>query len=279
MILLPSNAEVCLLGDFNVDYLSKQRTHGYALKHKLALFANSHQLNQLIETPMRITEQSATTIDLLFVNNKYRVAESGVMYAHISDHLLIYCVLKSGVQKGPGKSIYYRSYKHYSKERFLADLRNENWDSFIPLNDVNEAASIWTKAFLNVADKHAPMKQSRVKGNDVPWMSSALKDIMNQRNCLYRKAIKSKNPVDWTKYKEVKNSVNTQIRKCKSNYYCNVIEESKSQPKSLWKHLNNITLRKPNSNVSSLLDDGKSYLYFVSGHSSDIKYTLFNCWC
>ena len=43
------------------------------------------------------------------------------------------------------------------------------------------------------------MKQSRVKGNDVPWMSSALKDIMNERNRLYRKAIKSKNPVDWTK--------------------------------------------------------------------------------
>ena len=151
----------------------------------------------------------------------------------------------------------------------MADLRNENWDSFIPLNDVNEAASIWTKAFLNIADKHAPMKQSRVKGNDVPWMSSALKDIMNERNRLYRKAIKSKNPVDWTKYKEVKNSVNTQIRKCKSDYYCNVIEESKSQPKSLWKHLNNITLRKPNSNVSSLLDDGKSYTL-----SQDIAQTL-----
>ena len=110
-ILLPSNAEACLLGDFNVDYpyLSKQRTHGYALKRKLALFANSHQLNQLIE--MRITEQSATIIDLLFVNNKHRVAESGVMYAHISDHLLIYCVLKSGVQKGPGKSIVFYTIK------------------------------------------------------------------------------------------------------------------------------------------------------------------------
>ena len=81
MILLPSNAEVCLLGNFNVDYLSKQGTHGYALKRKLALFANSHQLNQLIEMPTRTTEQSATKIDLLFVNNKYRIAESGVMYA------------------------------------------------------------------------------------------------------------------------------------------------------------------------------------------------------
>ena len=108
-------------------------------------------------------------------------------------------------------------------------------------------------------------------------MSSGLKDIMNERigNRLYRKAIKSKNPVDWTKYKEVKNSVNTQIRKCRSDYYCNVIEESKSQPKSLWKHLNNITLHKPNSNVSSLLDDGKSYTL-----SPDIaQFTLFDCWC
>ena len=38
-IFLPSNAEACLLGDFNVDYpyLSEQRAHGYALKRKLAL--------------------------------------------------------------------------------------------------------------------------------------------------------------------------------------------------------------------------------------------------
>ena len=196
MALLPSNAEVCLLGDFNVDFFTKQRTHGYALKRKLALFANTHQLNQLIETPTRITEQSASTIDLLFINNKHRVAESGVMSAHISDHLLIYCVLKSGVPKGPGKSIYYRSYKHYCKERFLVDLRHENWDSLGEINDVNEAASIWTKMFLSIAYKHAPMKQSRIKGNDVPWMSSGLKNSMNERNRLYRKAIKSKYPAD-----------------------------------------------------------------------------------
>lgn len=131
------------------------------------------------------------------------------MLAHISDHLLIYCVLKSGVQKAPGKSIYCRSYKHYSKEKFLADLRNENWDSSTQLNNVNKAARIWTKTFLNIADKHTPMRQSRVKGNDVPWMFSALRDIINERNRLYREAVKPKGPADWIKYKEVKNSVNT----------------------------------------------------------------------
>ena len=118
---LPLNAEVCLLGDFNVDFLSKQRTHGYALKRKLSLFANTHQLNQLIETPTRITDQSATAIDLLFVNNKHRVVESGVMSAHISDHLLIYCVLKSGAPKGPGKT------NHYKSRLTSITLRKVSW--------------------------------------------------------------------------------------------------------------------------------------------------------
>ena len=66
--------------------------------------------------------------------------------------------------KGPRKTIQYRSYKHYSKESFLADLRNENWDSIEESEDVNEAASIWSKMFLNVADRHAPVKQTRIKG-------------------------------------------------------------------------------------------------------------------
>ena len=90
-------------------------------------------------------------------------------------------------------------------------------------------------------------------------MSSDLKNSMHERNRLHRKAVKSKNPVDWIKYKEVKNSVNMQVRKCKSDYYCNLIEESKNQPKSLWKHLNNITSRKSNSNVSSLSADGNNH--------------------
>ena len=51
----------------------------------------------------------------------------------------------------------------------------KNWDSIEEFEGVNEAASIWSKMFLNVADRHAPVKQTRIKGNDVPWMSSDLK--------------------------------------------------------------------------------------------------------
>ena len=184
------------------------------------------------------------------------------------------------MQESPGKTIHYRSYKHYSKESFLADLRNENWDSIEESEDVNEAASIWSKMFLNVADRHAPVKQTRIKGNDVPWMSSDLKNSMHERNRLHRKAVKSKNPADWIKYKEVKNSVNMQVRKCKSDYYCNLIEESKNQPKSLWKHLNNITSRKSNSNVSSFSKlPSTNRVQNRYNHRLDSKYFIHDVTC
>ena len=68
---------------------------------------------------------------------------------------------------------------------------------------------------------------------------------------------------------EVKSSVNTDIRKCNRIIICNVIEESKSQLKSLWQHVNNIASRQSNSNVSSLTDNGKNYTF-----SYDIAETL-----
>ena len=103
---------------------------------------------------------------------------------------------------------------------------------------------------------------------------------MHERNRLHRKAVKSKNPADWIKYKEVKNSVNMQVRKCKSDYYCNLIEESKNQPKSLWKHLNNITSRKSNSNVSSFSKlPSTNRVQNRYNHRLDSKYFIHDVTC
>ena len=67
------------------------RASGHSLKRKLTLFGNKFDLNQLIETPTRVTEQSSTAIDLLFVNNIHRIVSNGVFAVHISDHSLIFC--------------------------------------------------------------------------------------------------------------------------------------------------------------------------------------------
>ena len=89
-------AEVILLGDFNVNFLATKIDASRVLKRKLLSFTSMYNLEQLIDKPTGITENSSTLTDLLFANNNHRIVSSGVLHVNLSDHSLIYCVVKSG---------------------------------------------------------------------------------------------------------------------------------------------------------------------------------------
>ena len=119
---VPTEADIIIIsGDFNVNVLAAKKE---PLRQQLTRFANLHHLEQLIKTPTRITEKSATPIDLLFVSNYHRIIGSGVLHPSLSDHALIYCILKAGIPKLPPRTIEYRSYKNYSQIAFVNDLKN-----------------------------------------------------------------------------------------------------------------------------------------------------------
>ncbi|CAH3162004.1 unnamed protein product [Pocillopora meandrina] len=68
----------------------------FPLKRKLRGITEAFDLKQLIMEPTRSTEYSETLIDLVFTNSHHKVVESGVFDLGLSDHSLVYCVLKSG---------------------------------------------------------------------------------------------------------------------------------------------------------------------------------------
>ena len=61
-------------------------------KPRLQTFARAHTFDQFIASPTRITENTQSTIDLIFWNNFPRVVASGVVPLSISDHSPILCV-------------------------------------------------------------------------------------------------------------------------------------------------------------------------------------------
>ena len=80
-------------------------------------------------------------------------------------------------------------------------------------------------------------------------MLSELKNSMQERDRCYRKAVKSNSPASWSEYKTLREDVNKRVKKCKTDYYYNVIEESKNDSNALWQTLNEITSRQTNSSV------------------------------
>ena len=252
-------AEVILLGDFNVNFLATKNDAFRALKRKLLSLTSMYNLEQLIDKPTRITENSSTLIDLLFANNNHRIVSSGVLHVNLSDHSLIYCVVKAGVRRAPGRVIEYRSYKTYSKQSFLADPVHVNFDLIDEEQNINVAVSKWDELFTNVADFHAPIKKLRTIGIQTPWLTTDLSNAMQDRDYHHRKAVKSNSPFHWMMYKKIKSYVNTNVKKCKAEYYSILINTNKGNTGALWKTLNDISSRQSHSSPSCIEANGISH--------------------
>ena len=157
------------------------------------------------------------------------------------------------------ESFEYRSYKTYSKQSFLADLVHVNFDLIDEEQDINVAVSKWNELFTNVADFHAPIKKLRTKGIQTPWLTTDLSNAMQDRDYHHRKAVKSNSPFHWMMYKKIKSYVNTNVKKCKAEYYSNLINTNKGNTGALWKTINDISSRKSHSSPSCIKANGVSH--------------------
>lgn len=257
---LPIDSEIIVMGDFNIDFLAKNTDRvPYKLKQKLQRFARSNNLEQLIHSPTRIHNQSSSAIDLILANNNHRIVDNGVIPSAISDHFIIYCVIKSGVPKAKPKTIEYRSYRSYTKEYFVSELNEIDWSIIDNCNDIDSAVEAWNNVFSEVANRHAPIKKTRVKGLHAPWMTPILSDAMRDRDFHHRKAVKTNSKFHWDQFKKIKNFTNNLVKKCKSDYYINLINQNKRNANALWSTLNEITSRKSRSPVTCIEVDGVQY--------------------
>ena len=220
----------------------------------------SLDFTQLIKECTRITNTSETLIDLIFVNNEHRFVKSGVILSSISDHSLVFCILKVGVTKAKPRIIEFRSYKSYNANTFIEDLNNVPWHVVQNEDNVDDAILTWNKLFLEVADSHAPIKRRRVKGIHPPWMTQAISEGMRSRDYHNDKAIKTRSSYHWHMFKQQRNYVNNEIKTSKSNYYVRQIEESKGGGNKVWKAVNEAASRKcKSSNPTCIVSDGVHY--------------------
>ena len=233
----------------NVDLLLKP---AFGCKKKMQIlhnFMRSLDLSQIKTEPTRITEQSKSLIDVILVNNQHRIVDSDVVSLSISDHSPIYCVLKAGVPKATPRTIKYRSFKGFDENAFIQNLKNVPWHIVDDESNVNDAVLTWNKLFTEVVDSRAPLKKRRVKGTTAPWMNNKIAEAMRDRNYHLRKAQKSNSTYHWGMYRKLRNFVNREIKSSKSNYYCNLIEESKGDSSMVWKAVNEASSRNVSSSI------------------------------
>ena len=73
-----------------------------------------------------------------------------------SDHDIIGYIRYTKVPPAPSRTIRKRSYKDFSQEEFLEDLRKVDWTGVYVCQDVDDAAAALIRKFVDVLNYHAP---------------------------------------------------------------------------------------------------------------------------
>ena len=246
------NREVIIMGDLNCDILkSPCESH----TRKLQFLSSLYQFDQLIDEPTRITGTSATLIDLILTNKEENISKSGVIHLGLSDHSMIFAIRKHCIPKSREKVKHIRNFKNFNANDFLTDLSQMPWENIAQHDNSNVCWQVWKSLYLQVLDRHAPLRRMRTRGNSLPWISSDIKGIMRSRDFHKIKAVRYNSQSHWTKYKELRNKVNAELIKAKRNYFCNKIEDCAQSKdiKQSWNLINHLMGKNVKSNTISNL--------------------------
>ena len=229
------NNELILFGDFNINYVD-----GLSDKNTWNCMTNCYNLVQLVTDYTRVTQTSATIIDHIYTNSKQHIHEINIAKETLSDHYLVRFTRKTKNKQSfsTHTTISFRSFKHMNEEEFLSDLSRLPLTAVQSFDNPDNALEYFTQLFTEVLNKHAPIKQKRVKHSHQPdWFTSEIANAIKCRN-------KFKQDKNSQSFKHWRKKVKNLCYKNKQQYYTNSITKN-SNPKTLWNNLKTLSGKSP----------------------------------
>ena len=198
---------------------------------KIPNFITSFGFSQLVSEPTRVTDSSSTLIDHIYTNCDENLTQVHVCKISISDHYAIFGnrKLSNVIKSNTHQTITYRSFKNFDENKFISELQEVPWETIEYFNGVDEIVEVWNKMFLEVVNKHAPLKSHRIKRKYQPdWLNPDILECIKERDkCKLNGKIEE--------YRTLRNKVSAMINLAKKETYQTKVEEGKDDPRSIWK--------------------------------------------
>ena len=93
-------------------------------------------------------------------------------------HKMTAAFLRSFVKRITSKNVAYRDHKHFNQNEFLhkIDLEINNGKSYSSYKRSDDFSDL----FKRIIDKHTPVKQKKVRGNNAQFMTKKIKKSYHQ---------------------------------------------------------------------------------------------------
>ena len=163
---------VVILGDINAD---TQDSNSPGL-NKVQDICDVFGPKNLIKSTNCETKTSSSSIDIILTNRTRSFKNSETIETGLSDfHKLVMTSFRSTFERLRPTKIQYRSYKKFNEADFLKDITVAPFDKCLKIRDSEAAYDSFKDTFLNITNKHAPLKRTKmIRGNQAPFMKKEL---------------------------------------------------------------------------------------------------------
>lgn len=237
-----------ICGDFNFDWGSLHFV-------SLCTFFTSYQLQPVIKFPTRVTENSSTIIDQIFIsdsNDVYACVTDNI----ISDHRSIYLEFMTLNEKPMNQSFMKRQFTENNFINFETCLSNEHWQDLYEMNDLNEAFNLFYSTFLFYFNSIFPEQKFVQKcDRSKSWVNSEVR--LSSRNLkdlfVLQKTFTELAPI----YREKKKQHSQLLLRTQKQFYAHKIVSSDNSTKMAWKIINEMNNNKKGNENIVLTEEDK----------------------
>ena len=260
-----------ILGDFNTGNIFLDRSNytqktitPFDIKLKDAL--ESLDLIQIINTPTRVTKDSANLLDLIVTDNDKTITDSGLLppFSNI-DHTPVTVTLNIDITRPSTKFKEIWDFNRLDADRLTHTLMNVDWEQVLD-GDIDSATDKFTSVLSAAATDTIPRRTIRIRRNDKPWATSELRRNIRKRDRLFRQAQRTSlrhighdgDRKLWDKWRRQRNFVTSLNRTLRDDYIqtkARTLTESKHDPFTYHKILKSLTGRKHHTDIPTLETD------------------------
>lgn len=197
-------------------------------------------MTQLITVDTRVSNNCSSLLDHVYFSDTIKVASSGVIRYGISDHDLIFVILKKNLPKKDKISFSCRNIREYTIDRLSEVINCRDWELFLNSADPNVCWEIMYDNYLLSLNEIALMIEMQNVRDSEPWANSELLKLLRERDAFKHRLVESeyKNENLIKEFNQKRNEARRKVIKSKRDHVLNKIKSKESSPKKYWSELN-----------------------------------------
>jgi ribosomal protein L33 len=205
---------------------------------QIALLMQSYNIFHTVEFPTRISKNTGTAIDNIFMDNA-RINSFKVtpLINGLSDHDA-QCLVINNIFNLDKQTIHRVKFRLINKDtiqNFLDNLTNETWEDVYKLNEVNEIFNLFLHTFIIIYESSFPTQNLTLNCKNNGWITQGIRLSCRHKQSLYIFSRNSNNYLIKLYYKLYCSILRKVIREAKSIYYNHLISSSDNKIKTTWR--------------------------------------------